>query len=181
MICVFSNTIILAMDGLVSEQVNAVLVNMNFTFTAIFGAEMLLKLYGLGLKGYCMDYFNVFDGLVVILSIVELVVQEVVASDSGSDSGGTSGTSGISAFRAVRIFRIFRVLRVSRLLRSLRFMKVIVEVVGGTLEQFTYISMLLFLMIYIVSLLGMEIFGSKFDFPNQIYTRQNFDSFWSAF
>ena len=65
------------------------------------------------------------------------------AANSDCDEiSGSSGTSAISAFRAIRIFRTFRVLRVSRILRGLRFMKVIVEVIGGALEQFAYIALL---------------------------------------
>lgn len=60
-------------------------------------------------------------------------------------------------------------------------MKVIVEVLGGAIEQFTYIAMLLFLMIFIISLLGMEFFGGKFKFDEQARVRQNFDSFPMAF
>jgi len=90
-----------------------------------------------------------------MLSVVELVITNVSSSSSSKTTtpvlnpDGTekvdvsSGTSAISAFRAVRIFRTFRVLRVGRLLRSLRYMKVIVDVVGGALEQFTYIAALL--------------------------------------
>jgi hypothetical protein len=154
---------------------------------------MAIKIYGKGLRGYCNDFFNVFDGIIVMLSVVELVITNVSSSsaattpvvaidiDGDEEVAANSGTSAISAFRAVRIFRTFRVLRVGRLLRSLRYMKVIVDVVGGSLEQFTYIAMLLFLMIFIMSLLGMQIFGGNFNFPEQRHVRQNFDDFGTAF
>ena len=152
---------------------------------------MIIKLYGFGFRKYANDYFNLFDGVVVILSAVEIVIEQVTASNSTGDTSAvtedgeevttTSGTSAISAFRAIRIFRTFRVLRVSRMLRGLRFMKVIVEVIGGAIEQFTYITLLLFLMIFIFSLLGMQFFGGKFDFRDQAITRQNFDTFLKAF
>ena len=183
-ICVLSNTLILALEGYFTDD--SVFVIMNTVFTAIFAVEMTLKLYGLGIDKYCQDAFNIFDGIVVILSFVEIIIDRVTAhenltinTDDPTMSNG--GTSAISAFRAIRIFRTFRVLRVSRLLRGLRFMKVIVEVIGGCIEQFTYISMLLFLMIFIVSLLGMKFFGGKFADFNQAYVRQNFDTFHNAF
>ena len=34
---------------------------------------MIINLIGLGLKGYLSDGFYVFDGIVVILSLVELM------------------------------------------------------------------------------------------------------------
>lgn len=93
---------------------------MNTIFSYIFIVEMGLKLIGFGIKGYLKDKMNIFDGCIVILSIVEMVVF-------------SDGNKAVSAFRAVRIFRTFRVLRVTRLLRGLAFMQVIIGVVGRTL------------------------------------------------
>ena len=46
---------------------------MNLTFTMIFLAEMVIKLVGYGFVGYIRDLMNVFDGLIVILSLVEII------------------------------------------------------------------------------------------------------------
>jgi len=35
---------------------------------------MLFKIIGLGLKQYVKDYYNVFDALIVILSIIDFVI-----------------------------------------------------------------------------------------------------------
>ena len=80
---------------------------------------MGLKLIGLDIY-YFKDKMNIFDGIIVILSIIELAFL-----------GGSN--SGLSAFRSVRIFRVFRVLRVTRLIRSLRYMAVILDVISRTL------------------------------------------------
>ena len=178
-LCVFLNTLSFAMQGLVSQRIEDYRTIANFIFTNIFSIEMVLKLYGLGFKEYLSDNFNVFDGVVVTISNVELLVNFIV---TGTVNPMTSNTSSLSALRSIRIFRIFRVLRVTRLLRSLRFMKVIIEVISGTLEQFMYITLLLFLLIFITSLLGMKIFGGKFTYlqPGEV-ARQNFDTFQIAF
>ena len=70
---------------------------------------MSLKIIGLGLVKYLKDRMNYLDGMVVILSIVEILFL----------SKNKGGGSALSAFRTVRIFRTFRVLRVARLLRSM--------------------------------------------------------------
>ena len=57
-------------------------------------------------------------------------------------------------------------LRVTRLLRALAFMKIIINVVGKAISSFMYIAILLFLFIFIYSLLGMQLYGGKFDFSN---------------
>jgi hypothetical protein len=98
---------------------------MNLIFTSIFGVECVVKVYGLGVKGYCGDNFNIFDGIVVLLSIIEIAIEkitdnatEMAAVSTCDEATGTgdcedvnksSGTSAISAFRAIRIFRTFRV------------------------------------------------------------------------
>ncbi len=155
MFLVFLNTVVLALDGLISDEWEPLAQQLNDILTVFFVIEMAIKLAGLGIKLYCSDTFNVFDGVVVILSIVEWVFM--------------SGMNVIGAFRAIKVFKSFRVLRVTRLLRSMRFMKVIIKVIMSSLEQFAYIALLLLLFIVIFSLIGMQFFGGKFDFygPNE--------------
>jgi hypothetical protein len=72
----------------------------NLIFYFIFLTEMILKLTGLGIRGYMSDSFNIFDGIIVILSTIELVLFFTGV--------GGSGGSAISAFRAFRLMRVFK-------------------------------------------------------------------------
>ena len=92
---------------------------------------MVLKILGIGVVEYLKDSMNIFDSVIVALSLVELFIF------------GTGGGSAISAFRSVRIFRTFRVLRVTRLVRSLQYMKVIMQVISNSIEEFSYVFLLL--------------------------------------
>ena len=121
----------------------------------------------MGVVEYLKDSMNIFDSVIVALSLVELFIF------------GTGGGSAISAFRSVRIFRTFRVLRVTRLVRSLQYMKVIMQVISNSIEEFSYVFLLLILFNYIYALLGMQIFGGTFNFDSP--PRMNFDDFISAF
>lgn len=169
--CVLANTVILMMDGLLPQSVNEVLLTLNVVFTAIFFLEFLLKIIAIGFKTYSKDLFNIFDAVIVLLSLVEVGVNFFTADNSSG--------SALSAFRALRILRSFRVLRVTRILRSIKFMKVIVAVVAETAEQFVYVAFLLLLFLFIYALLGMQIFGGTFP-DNERLPRTNFDSFvWS--
>ena len=173
MTSVFLNTLLLAIDGLQPESWTDFMDMANLGFTYLFTFECVVKMYGLGISKYKKDMFNIFDFFVVVLSLVEVVMNSV-----NSESGGGA----TSAFRSVRIFRIFRVLRVTRLLRSMRFMQVIIEVVKSTMEQFAYIALLMFLFVFIFTLLGTQIFGGKFTFSKSYErVRFNFDSFETAF
>lgn len=165
---VIINTLVLAMyhHG-ISAEIEEILNQMNSVFTVIFGFEMILKVLGLGVKEYCRDYMNFFDFSVVTLSIFELIF----VSDSGS---------AISAFRTFRIFRAVRVLRVARLFRYLRSLSMILKVIGASIAKFVYLAILLILFTVIFALIGMQIFGGNFEFPEGT-PRANFDSFHWAF
>ena len=117
LLCVGGNTIVLALDKHNIDPVESTyLTLMNTVFTWVFISEMSCKLIGLGLIKYLKDRMNYLDGIVVLLSIVEMIIE------SGSKGGK------LSAFKAVRIFRIFRVLRVARLLKAMKSMQVILSV-----------------------------------------------------
>ncbi|KAL4505974.1 hypothetical protein ABPG72_013735 [Tetrahymena utriculariae] len=168
-LAVFANTVVLALEGSFTDDYsNQILDQLNNFFTFVFIGEMAFKVIGLTPAGYVRDRMNIFDGFIVCLSILELVIF------SGS------GSKAFSAFRSVRIFRTFRVLRVTRLLRGLEFMGVIIKVISRTLDSFIYIAFLLFLFIFIFTLLGMQIYGGKLQAIDP-RVRQNFDTFQNGF
>lgn len=150
----------------ISQEMQDVLDRFNFAFTIIFMIEMSMKLFGLGFRGYFKDPVNYLDFLVVTLSMFELF------------SLGDSFSS-MKAFRTIRIFRIFRVLKVARLFRHLESMNQIIKVLSN-ISRFAYLALLLFLFIMIFALLGMQIFGGKFDFEDG-KPRSTFDNFHWAF
>lgn len=71
----------------------------NIGFSIIFIIEMIIKLIGLGIKGYYRDPFNTFDCIIVITSIIDF---------SFTLSKSSSGASGVTALRAFRLLRIFK-------------------------------------------------------------------------
>jgi len=164
--CVVLNTLVLAIDhyGIESGLADG-LDKCNLIFTCIFAGEMLIKMIGLGLIAYFRDKMNIFDCLIVTLSLVELAF--------------LSSTT-LSAFRSIRVFRAFRALRSARLFRSMRYMQTLIELIGKSLVNFTYMGLLLLLFIVVFSLLGMQLFGGQFDFADG-KPRSNFDNFHFAF
>ena len=127
---------------------------------------MIMKIISLGIDGYMKDRFNIFDGLLVSISIVELASQ--------------SDSKGLNAFR---MLKIVRVLRMTRLIRSLKYMRIIITVLSSTISSAIYILLLLLLIIYVYSILGMFIYKqqlNKTNGPDMPY-RQNFENFENAF
>ncbi|KAH7641284.1 muscle calcium channel subunit alpha-1-like [Dermatophagoides farinae] len=135
----------------------------NVVFVTLFLLEMLLKMYSLGLKGYFFSLFNRFDCFVVISSIIESIL-------TYSD---VMPPLGVSVLRCVRLLRIFKVTKYWLSLRNL------VASLINSMRAIASLLLLLFLFIVIFSLLGMQVFGGKFNFPEQ-KPRHNFDSFWQS-
>jgi voltage-gated sodium channel type XI alpha len=151
-LCIVLNTVVLAMDRHnIDDTTYQVLLTANFIFTFVFLVEMIVKVLGLGVLGYCGDRFNIFDGTIVVVSLLEVIL-------------GSTGTSG--AFRAVRIFRLLRVLRVAKLARHLKFLTHLIEVIAGSLDSIGFASLLLGLFIVIYSILGVQLFAGKFKFDD---------------
>lgn len=102
----------------------------NLVMTAIFTLEMVFKLAGDGWTQYSKDFFNVFDGAVVIVGLVELAIAfsssgTFVGACSATQTSEDSGGSAISALRSFRLFRVFKLARGNVKLQ--RLLKVIVS------------------------------------------------------
>ena len=54
-----------------SQHKEDVLYRLNVFFTWAFTFEMIVKLIGFGPNNYRKDYFNLFDALLVILSLID--------------------------------------------------------------------------------------------------------------
>lgn len=66
------NTIVLASDDYPqSLEKEAVLSALNDFFTWAFLVEMVIKMVGLGVNNYMHDKFNLFDAIVVTLSLID--------------------------------------------------------------------------------------------------------------
>lgn len=50
----------------------------NMVFFYIFSLEMIIRMLGVGLKIYFHDVFSVFDFVVVMLSVLELILTQVL-------------------------------------------------------------------------------------------------------
>ncbi|XP_059937031.1 voltage-dependent T-type calcium channel subunit alpha-1G isoform X26 [Mesoplodon densirostris] len=139
------------------ELTNALEIS-NIVFTSLFALEMLLKLLVYGPFGYIKNPYNIFDGIIVVISVWEIV---------GQQGGGLS---------VLRTFRLMRVLKLVRFLPALQRQLVVLM---KTMDNVATFCMLLMLFIFIFSILGMHLFGCKFASERDGDTlpdRKNFDS-----
>ncbi|XP_043065150.1 voltage-dependent T-type calcium channel subunit alpha-1G-like [Drosophila ficusphila] len=82
----------------------AIVETSNVVFSGIFAVEMLLKVIAEGPFRYIANGFIVFDGIIVILSAIE-ICQTFMGNGTG---GGGSGLSVLRTFRLLRILKLVR-------------------------------------------------------------------------
>ena len=85
-VCIILNTIILALDRYpINITENNVVEKINIAFTAIFTIEMILKMTAMGIKKYYVgSMFNIFDSILVFLSIVDLFLSNLIIIENDS-------------------------------------------------------------------------------------------------
>ncbi|XP_041838955.1 voltage-dependent T-type calcium channel subunit alpha-1I-like [Melanotaenia boesemani] len=160
MIAILINTISMGIEHHEQpEELTNVLEICNIVFTSMFSLEMILKVTAFGSFSYLRNPYNVFDGVIVIISVCEIV---------GQSDGGLS---------VLRTFRLLRVLKLVRFMPALRRQLVVLM---KTMDNVATFCMLLMLFIFIFSILGMHIFGCKFSLKTEtgdtVPDRKNFDS-----
>uniref|UniRef100_I3M513 Voltage-dependent L-type calcium channel subunit alpha n=1 Tax=Ictidomys tridecemlineatus TaxID=43179 RepID=I3M513_ICTTR len=136
----------------------------NRVLLSLFTIEMLMKMYGLGLRQYFMSIFNRFDCFVVCSGILEILLVE----------SGAMSPLGISVLRCIRLLRIFKITKYWTSLSNL------VASLLNSIRSIASLLLLLFLFIIIFALLGMQLFGGRYDFEDTEVRRSNFDNFPQA-
>lgn len=148
---ILANTICLALDDYPQSLFKeAVLGVFNDFFTWAFCVEMIVKMIALGVNNYVHDKFNLFDAIVVNLSLVDWCLTIILTKEQKLSLG-----SGLQALRALRLLRVIKLARSWTKLQ---------DIIGKTVKSLKDISnfgVLLFLFMYIFALLGMEMFANQ--------------------
>ncbi|XP_019646539.1 PREDICTED: voltage-dependent T-type calcium channel subunit alpha-1G-like isoform X11 [Branchiostoma belcheri] len=129
------------------EELFRVLQYINYVFTAIFILEAALKITGLGFVRYIKERWNQLDMLIVILSIVGIVLEEMDATFLPINP------------TIIRIMRVLRIARVLKLLKMAKGIRSLLETVMKALPQVGNLGLLFFLLFFIFAALGVELFG----------------------
>ena len=78
----------------------------------VFSVELLLKLIGFGLKNFMKDQVNIFDALIVFISITELILSLFVNRE------------------IIAILRVLKALRAIRMLKLTKYNQGMLKVLG---------------------------------------------------
>ncbi|MEQ2236147.1 Sodium channel protein type 8 subunit alpha [Ilyodon furcidens] len=128
-----------------SDDTENVLYWVNFIFIVVFTGEFLLKLFALR-HYYFTNGWNIFDVVVVILSIVGMFLADLIEKYFVSPT----------LFRVIRLARIGRILR---LIKGAKGIRTLLFALMMSLPALFNIGLLLFLVMFIFSIFGMSNFG----------------------
>uniref|UniRef100_A0A7S2IRG1 Ion transport domain-containing protein n=1 Tax=Haptolina brevifila TaxID=156173 RepID=A0A7S2IRG1_9EUKA len=120
----------------------------NIFFFVIYAIEMLLKWVGIGLYQYFKNWWNCFDCILVIISLVDVCFSPPI------------GTSELPFPAAVlRVLRLFRVARILRIIKTAKQLRTIMMTVYISVPQLKNILVLIILIIIIVDMLLVGFFS----------------------
>ena len=123
-----------------------ILESINYFFTGVFTLEAIIKIIGLGFKGYFSKGWNVFDFIIVVISYVTLII--------GLTVSGAVGPKQATVARAFRIGRIFR------LIKKAKFLRVIFNTIIFTIPSLANVGALMMLLLFIFAILGVYLFAT---------------------
>uniref|UniRef100_A0A4W4HP60 Sodium channel protein n=1 Tax=Electrophorus electricus TaxID=8005 RepID=A0A4W4HP60_ELEEL len=128
-----------------SGSMESILYNINLAFIVIFTTECIVKLIGLRCYFFTVSW-NIFDFVVVILSIVCIVLADIIEKYFVSPT----------LFRVIRLARIGRILR---LIRGAKGIRTLLFALMMSLPALFNIGLLLFLVMFIYAIFGMANFA----------------------
>ncbi|KAJ7306000.1 hypothetical protein JRQ81_010366 [Phrynocephalus forsythii] len=125
----------------------------NYIFTAIFVAEMMVKVVALGFfsgeNTYLQSSWNILDGVLVFVSIIDIIVS--MASAGGAKILGI-----------LRVLRLLRTLRPLRVISRAPGLKLVVETLISSLRPIGNIVLICCAFFIIFGILGVQLFKGKF-------------------
>ncbi|XP_056292923.1 sodium channel protein type 8 subunit alpha-like isoform X2 [Pseudoliparis swirei] len=141
-ICIVLNTLFMAMEHYpMTEHFQEVLSVGNLVFTGIFAAEMLAKLVAMDPYYYFQENWNIFDGFIVTLSLVELLLADV---------------EGLSVLRSFRLLRVFK------LAKSWPTLNMLIKIIGNSVGALGNLTLVLAIIVFIFAVVGMQLFGKNY-------------------
>ncbi|XP_019723676.1 sodium channel protein type 2 subunit alpha-like isoform X5 [Hippocampus comes] len=141
-ICIVLNTLFMAMEHYpMTKEFNNVLSVGNQVFTGIFTAEMCLKVIALDPYYYFQEGWNIFDGIIVSLSLMEL---------------GLANVEGLSVLRSFRLLRVFK------LAKSWPTLNMLIKIIGNSVGALGNLTLVLAIIVFIFAVVGMQLFGKSY-------------------
>ncbi|KAG7455504.1 hypothetical protein MATL_G00257440, partial [Megalops atlanticus] len=141
-VCIVLNTLFMALEHYpMTDEFNRMLSVGNLVFTGIFTAEMVFKIIALDPYYYFQQGWNIFDSIIVSLSLMEL---------------GLSNVEGLSVLRSFRLLRVFK------LAKSWPTLNTLIKIIGNSVGALGNLTLVLAIIVFIFAVVGMQLFGKNY-------------------
>ncbi|CAL8240309.1 unnamed protein product, partial [Gadus morhua 'NCC'] len=141
-VCIVLNTVFMAMEHYpMTPAFEHMLSVGNLVFTGIFTAEMVLKLLAMDPYYYFQVGWNIFDSIIVTMSLVEL---------------GLADVQGLSVLRSFRLMRVFK------LAKSWPTLNMLIKIIGNSVGALGNLTLVLAIIVFIFAVVGMQLFGKSY-------------------
>ncbi|XP_009694249.1 PREDICTED: sodium channel protein type 5 subunit alpha-like, partial [Cariama cristata] len=150
-VCIVMNTLFMALEhNNMSDNFKLMLNIGNLVFTGIFTAEMILKIIALDPYYYFQQHWNIFDSVIVTLSLIELSLPR----HKGKKERRKGGT--------LSVLRSFRLLRVFKLAKSWPTLNTLIKIIGNSLGALSNLTLVLAIIVFIFAIVGVQLFGKSY-------------------
>ncbi|KAM9187832.1 sodium channel protein type 5 subunit alpha isoform 3-T3 [Dugong dugon] len=140
--CIVLNTLFMALEHYnMTTEFEEMLQVGNLVFTGIFTAEMAFKIIALDPYYYFQQGWNIFDSIIVTLSLMEL---------------GLSRTGNLSVLRSFRLLRVFK------LAKSWPTLNTLIKIIGNSVGALGNLTLVLAIIVFIFAVVGMQLFGKNY-------------------
>ncbi|KAG8443545.1 hypothetical protein GDO86_012086 [Hymenochirus boettgeri] len=141
-ICIVLNTLFMALEHYkMTEEFDNMLSVGNYVFTGIFTAEMVFKIIALDPYYYFQQGWNIFDSIIVTLSLMELC---------------------LASMGNLSVLRSFRLLRVFKLAKSWPTLNTLIKIIGNSVGALGNLTLVLAIIVFIFAVVGVQLFGRNY-------------------
>lgn len=142
-------------DACAKGQAFPMAASIELAFCVGFSTELTLRLFASGLFEYFSGEHwqaNCFDFSVVAVQVIDQCLRLLPKSMQTDDQG-----LGVESLRLLRLLRLFRILRLVRVVHMVQDLKTIASAMVSAFSALIWTMMLLFMLMYIWSILCMEV------------------------
>ncbi|KAJ6659307.1 hypothetical protein lerEdw1_019178 [Lerista edwardsae] len=150
-VCIVLNTLFMALEHYkMTDSFKFMLSIGNLIFTGVFTAEMILKIIALDPYHYFQQRANIFDSVIVFISMIELSMLK----DNEPKKGGRKGS--LSVLRSLRLMRVFK------LAKSWPTLNTLIKIILNSVDALGNLTFVLAIIVFIFAVCGMQLFGGSY-------------------
>ena len=143
-LCIIINTIGLSLTWYNEPpQLKGYLEDINLVFNIIYTIETTIKLIGFG-SDFFKDGWNSFDLVIVLAARIGTAAKHI---------------EGLELGHLTTIIKSFRIMRIFKIIKKYKSLRILLQTFIGAIQQLTNVGGLLFLILFVYSVLGVQVFA----------------------